>query len=57
MFFRNFFAETEKMTPHIIIKGYPGRTQAQKEALADAITHEVFAVAGCAESSVSVAIE
>jgi 4-oxalocrotonate tautomerase len=43
--------------PHIIVKWYPGRTQAQKEALADAITREVVAVAGCAESSVSVAIE
>jgi len=43
--------------PHIIIKWYPGRTQAQKEALAGAITREVVAVAGCAESSVSVAIE
>lgn len=43
--------------PHIIVKWYPGRTQAQKEVLADAITREVVAVAGCAESSVSVVIE
>jgi 4-oxalocrotonate tautomerase len=43
--------------PHIIVKWYPGRSKAQKEALADAITREVLAVAGCAESSVSVAIE
>ncbi|MCB2169019.1 MAG: tautomerase family protein [Deltaproteobacteria bacterium] len=43
--------------PHIIVKWYPGRTKAQKEALAEAITREVVTVAGCAESSVSVAIE
>ena len=43
--------------PHIIVKWYPGRSKAQKEALADAITREVVAVAGCAEGSVSVTIE
>ena len=43
--------------PHIIVKWYPGRTPAQKEALAEAITREVVAIAGCAERSVSVAIE
>jgi len=43
--------------PHIIVKWYPGRSQAQKEALAEAITREVVAIAGCAERSVSVAIE
>jgi 4-oxalocrotonate tautomerase len=43
--------------PHIIVKWYPGRSDAQKKALADAITREVVAVAGCAERSVSVAIE
>ena len=43
--------------PHIIVKWYPGRSKAQKEALAEAITREVVTVAGCAESSVSVAIE
>jgi len=43
--------------PHIIVKWYPGRSKAQKETLAEAITREVVTVAGCAESSVSVAIE
>jgi len=43
--------------PHIIVKWYPDRSQAQKEALAEAITREVVAVAGCNERSVSVAIE
>jgi 4-oxalocrotonate tautomerase len=40
-----------------LAKWYPGRSKVQKEALADAITRDVVAVAGCAESSVSVAIE
>ena len=43
--------------PHIIVKWYSGRSQAQKEVLAEAIAREVVAVAGCAERSVSVAIE
>ena len=43
--------------PHIIVKWYPGRSRAQKEALAEAITREVVAIAGCAERSVSVAVE
>ncbi|MBL0716242.1 MAG: tautomerase family protein [Desulfosarcina sp.] len=43
--------------PHVIIKLYPGRSEAQKQQLADAITRNVVAIAGCAEKSVSVAIE
>ena len=43
--------------PHIFVKWYTGRSRDQKEALARAITREVVAVAGCAERSVSVAIE
>ena len=43
--------------PHVIVKWYPGRTQAQKEELARAITEDIVAIGGCAESSVSVAIE
>jgi 4-oxalocrotonate tautomerase len=43
--------------PQIIVKWYPGRSQAQKEALADAITREVVVVAGCNGRSISVAIE
>ena len=43
--------------PHIIVKWYPGRSLAQKQALAEAITREVAAIADCAERSVSVAIE
>jgi len=43
--------------PHVIVKMYEGRTAAQKRGLADAITQDVVAVAGCLERSVSVAIE
>ena len=47
----------EKNMPHIIVKWYPGRALAQKEVLAETITRAVVAIAGCAERSVSVAIE
>ena len=43
--------------PHIIVKWYPGRSDAQKEELAQAITRNVAAIAGCAETSISVALE
>lgn len=43
--------------PHIVVKWYPGRSEAQKEGLARAITREVAAIAGCSESSISVALE
>ncbi len=42
--------------PHVIVKLYPGRSEAQKQELADAIAREVVAIAGCADKSVSVAI-
>lgn len=43
--------------PHIIVKWYPGRSDAQKEELARAITRDVAAIAGCSETSISVALE
>jgi 4-oxalocrotonate tautomerase len=43
--------------PHVIVKLYPGRTEDQKQRLAEAITHNVVAIANCEEKSVSVAIE
>jgi len=43
--------------PHIIVKWYPGRTDAQKEELALAITRDVAAIAGCSETVISVALE
>jgi 4-oxalocrotonate tautomerase len=43
--------------PHIIVKMFPGRTEEQKQRLADAITNDVADIAKCDETSVSVAIE
>jgi 4-oxalocrotonate tautomerase len=43
--------------PHIIVKMYPGRSQAQIERLAKEITRAVVANTGCAEKSVSIAVE
>jgi 4-oxalocrotonate tautomerase len=43
--------------PHIIVKMYPGRSQAQIKRLAEDITRAVVANTGCAEKSVSVAVE
>ncbi|MBR3679295.1 MAG: tautomerase PptA [Oscillospiraceae bacterium] len=42
--------------PHIEIKCYPGRTDAQKTALARKITEDIKEIFGSPESSVSVAI-
>ena len=42
--------------PHVIVKLYPGRTETQKQQLAEAIAREVVTIAGCADKSVSVAI-
>ena len=43
--------------PHIIVKMHPGRTGEQKKILTEKIVADVVAVAGCKETSVSVAIE
>jgi 4-oxalocrotonate tautomerase len=43
--------------PHIIIKLYPGRTEQQKQQLADAITQDMISIAECEEKSVSLAFE
>ncbi len=43
--------------PHIIVKLYPGRSEAQKEKLAQRIAKDVVDIAGCKERSVSVAVE
>lgn len=43
--------------PHVIIKLWPGKTDAQKTQLADAIAREVIALLGSSEASVSVAFE
>ena len=43
--------------PHIIVKLYPGRSEAQKMRLAEAITRNVMEIAQWEEKSVSVAFE
>ena len=43
--------------PHIIVKMYPGRSEEQKQKLADAIVKDVVNIAECEENSVTVAIE
>ena len=43
--------------PHIIVKLYPGRSEQQKQQLADAITRDVISITKCEEKSVSVAFE
>ncbi|MBG1231758.1 tautomerase family protein [Aestuariivirga litoralis] len=43
--------------PHVIVKMIPGRSEAQKRALSDAITKAVIEHAKSAEGDVSVAIE
>lgn len=43
--------------PHIIIKAWPGKTAAQKQELADAITRSVSQIFHYGDKSVSVSIE
>ena len=43
--------------PHIIVKLYPGRSRTQLEQLAADITRAVVTHTGCAERSVSIAVE
>jgi len=43
--------------PHVVVKLYPGRSEEQKQRLADEITKNVVAIAGCGEEAVSVAFE
>jgi 4-oxalocrotonate tautomerase len=43
--------------PHVTVKMFPGRSEAQKQRIAEAITQAVIATAECAETSVSVSIE
>jgi 4-oxalocrotonate tautomerase len=43
--------------PHIIVKLWPGKSEAQKKELAERITNEVMSVLKYGEESVSVAME
>lgn len=46
-----------KEMPHVIVKLWPGRSEQEKQQLADAIVKDVVTYAKCSEDSVSVAIE
>ena len=43
--------------PHVIVKMYAGRSDAQKAALAERITEAVMSANGCGADAVSVGIE
>ncbi|UNC16004.1 4-oxalocrotonate tautomerase [Acidiphilium multivorum] len=43
--------------PHVIIKLYAGRSEAQKHQIAEAVAQAVMASAGSSEAAVSVSIE
>jgi 4-oxalocrotonate tautomerase len=43
--------------PHVVVKLFPGRSEAQKARLAEAITRAVMVEATCDEDAVSVGIE
>lgn len=43
--------------PHVSVKLWPGRSEQDKQRLADAIVQDVVNIIGCSEDSVSVSIE
>jgi 4-oxalocrotonate tautomerase len=43
--------------PHVVVKLYAGRSEAQKQRLAEEVTKAVMTATGCSESSVSVGVE
>lgn len=43
--------------PHVIVKLWPGKSEEQKQRLADAITREVATTLGYGDDSVSVGFE
>lgn len=50
-------ATKEKTMPHVSVKLFPGRSEAVKQRLADAIVKDIVDIVGCDEASVSVTIE
>lgn len=42
--------------PHIIVKAWPGKTEEQKQRLADAVAQNVMDIFECGADSVSVAV-
>jgi 4-oxalocrotonate tautomerase len=47
----------ERIMPHVIVKLWPGKSEKQKNQLADAITENVTGVLDYGEESVSVSME
>lgn len=47
----------EDIMPHVSVKMYPGRSEKEKAALAEAIMQNVMDIIGAGRSSISVAIE
>ena len=43
--------------PHVIVKLWPGKSDQQKQALADEVTRALVSTLACREESVSVGIE
>ncbi len=43
--------------PHVIVKLFAGRSEAQKQQIAEAVARAVIASAGSSEAAVSVSIE
>ncbi len=43
--------------PHVIVKIWPGKSEAQKQELSDAIAENVVRILGNSEASVSVSVE
>jgi len=43
--------------PHVVVKMYPGRTQEQKEKMAERITQALMETIGCEEKAISIAVE
>jgi 4-oxalocrotonate tautomerase len=43
--------------PHVIVKLWPGKSEQQKQRLADAITKDVTSILGYGDESVSVGFE
>ena len=47
----------EVIMPHVSVKMYPGRSEKEKAALAEAIGQDVMEIIGAGRGSISVAIE
>ncbi|QCX50357.1 tautomerase family protein [Ralstonia pseudosolanacearum] len=43
--------------PHVIVKAWPGKTEEQKQELADAIARDVMSILGYGAESVSIAFQ